>query len=551
MGIYSRLSTAKYTSAGFYAKFNVGAYYAQITQRLVEDGKLPKLDVWRYSNEEHVENAPPFLAYSTNWLYFIAKNFNINILDFTAIFNILIFIFMNIIGIVYLYRKFKTIYPSLIFIFLSASLPYIVYMQRFSGYTEECLGVFLIFLISIFEIQRRNDRKSAYIETIFLTLLLLTWQQFHMVLLIIFLSNLFFDKKKLKETLIIFAISMFFSEIITRYVFQSNYSPLNMIYEVTYPLLSQDKNIIKIAMRRGDWAYISWENILDYFSYHGVVIFIFSLMNYFYKKNKNYGEKYLFLGLFFTSILTSIFIKSRYLTIPYLLLFCSFDYEYLVIGNIGNFKKLIKFIFYLTIVSSLGFTIFNYKILINFGYVPVIENKMETTKISDDKSKIILKLKNIGKNQTPDEKSFAGFHVEVFNAKVSSIKVDYPNDVSQIVKKKDARMNDYYWFEIKMNNFNKNNIGEVSFNTKIIDPKKPILIKYRSWIPGFCSLPNRLETMLGLIGDYSGFENSWRNEKCLVRSPSNTDQKEKVCSYKVFAAHSERQEFKCFEQYVK
>lgn len=545
LGIFLRLTTNVYSAKEFYVTNNVVSYYVDITNRLIETGKIPKIDVWRYSDDVMVENAPPFLAILTNFLYQFIKFFDISPLVFIAHFNILIYVIFIILGSMYFYKKLPTIYPMLIFQILLTFLPFSISLQNFGKYTEEFLGVFLIFIVSICEIERNNNKIYRYFEIMFLILLLLTWQQFHLICFIIFLSNLMFRRALMKETILIFIFVFIGAEIVSRVLFDSNYSPVMMIYEAIYPMLKMDSSSIEIAMRRNDWRYLSWNDIVEYLSYAGISIWVFSLINFILKKNKEYHDKYIFLGMTMTILLTYVFIKSRYISLSFLLLFCSTNYQIFVIKDFKQVVRISKNIMLISLLAIMTFFIFNHKLFINYDYQPIIEDRIVTKKQGEDTFLTTITLKNVGGDQTPDKDSFAGYHVEIFNAKVHDIKSIYTYGKSDIIIKNDAQMENYYWFEAKYFSFVRNSVGSVSFILQKIDTSKPITILYRSWIPGYCSIVNRYETMSTMLKDYSQFGNSWRNEKCIVRSPSNISFDKSKCSYKVYAGHVDRQEFYC------
>lgn len=549
-GISVRSITHSYTPSEFYARNNVASYYVDITNRYINTGSIPKIDKWRYSTEEYVENAPPFLALLTRILYLPISYMNISPLSFMAYFNIFLYLVYILIGSMYLYRKFVSFYPVFIFQLLLSFLPFSVYLHNYGRYTEEGLGILLIFLISICEIDRGSKRYWKYIEGSLMIMLLLTWQQFHLIYFIIFASNFLFRKKHLIETIYLIIFTFIGAEVVSRFVLNSNYSPIFMIYEAIFPLIESNKNIIKIAMSRRDWSNLTWQASKAYFSYAGIAVWIFSLINYAYKGHKKYIDKYILLGMIFTLLLTIFFVKSRYILIPYLLLFCSTNFQIYIIKDAKQMRILFLTFVSVACISLMYFFIANHNLLINYNYKPQIKNTISHEELNNDNRKISLTLKNIGQNQTPDKDSFAGFHIEVFNAKVSNIKTNYSFGKSQIIVKKDSQMKDYYWFEVKFYKFDKDVFGNILFDAQKIDINKPIIVKYRSWIPGYCSLFDRIDTMNVLTQDYSLFNNSWRSESCIVRSPANVSQNEKVCDYKVYAAHVQRQTYKCYEEYI-
>ncbi len=544
-GIVLRLKNTYFLPEEIYSSNNVVSYYVDITDSLIKDGNLVKIDSKRYSNKELVENAPPFLPIVTNFLFKYFNWFKISSLNYIANFNLILYVCLFLTFVLAYFFKEKNILKTIFSIFLLTFIPQSIELQMYGRYTEEFLGVFIIIIISFCE-KYCTDGKNRFIRLIPLTLLCLAWQQFHLIFIIFIISNLLFNKNKVTEVILLTLSAILLGEFVSKIVFNSNYSPIGMLYEAIYPLIGNNYDVVKNAMSRNDWKNLNFSSFIQFFSLFGLITFLCSLVTFIFKKNKKYYDKYLFLGMFFTFLLTFFFIKSRFIFLPFYILFIvnNLDYIYFYKSKdfIFFFKKISKFIFlilFLTLVC-------NYRYFFSFNDMPKI--LVDSSYFEKENQQIKFKIKNIGSDQLIDKSSFSGMHIEVFNADVNNIKVNYFYGVSQVVIKNDANMKDYYWFEVKLNEFNKNKFADIFFDVKKINKNKPIRIKYRSWIPQSCSMFNRIVALYTLLPEYTTIENSWRNEKCILRDPVNNSKDSIDCSYKVHAAYFNQQIFKCNEK---
>ena len=161
-----------------------------------------------------------------------------------------------------------------------------------------------------------------------------------------------------------------------------------------------------------------------------------------------------------------------------------------------------------------------------------------------------MKLENKGVDSLKDPASFGGFHIETEGAKIENIISWTDRGQSQIIIKPDAQRENIYWFEAKYSSFKADEFGYLWF--KIIPEKLPVNIYYRAWLPGELTFWQRLKTIMSLSPDFRDWQqNSWRSEETIQRRPANNDASQEFCLIKVFAAHQEIQNFRCFKKALK
>jgi hypothetical protein len=137
----------------------------------------------------------------------------------------------------------------------------------------------------------------------------------------------------------------------------------------------------------------------------------------------------------------------------------------------------------------------------------------------------------------------------VENAGVEDIVSWADQGESQVIIKPDALRGNIYWFEVKFPALKAGESAYVWF--KIVPGSTPVNVYYRGWLPGEPTLWQRLEALTRLTPDYRNWQNSWRNEDAIQRSPANNDASQEFCPVKVYAAHEELQDLRCFKSLLK
>ncbi|MCL4364037.1 hypothetical protein M1328_02245 [Patescibacteria group bacterium] len=303
---------------------NLVAYYYDISNRLYTTGKLPEYDKLRLAPLTVKENAPPVLAitsvlfYKLNHLIFPRVSF----LDFAFYLPIVIYAIWEVIGIFITHKIFKNPWSVAVFLISITLLPIAIYYTKYGMYTEEFLGAFLTFCFFGIYIIWLVERKKQYwfIDLLLLILLEMTWQQFHFVLFVIFVGSIATRQSRtVFLTIILILVSLLISQLFS-WVIGSSYSSIGMLYELYYGLRHFKDKDLQIAMYRADWRHLTFKDIIDSLGFMGFVTIIISTIKLAITSKNNVAYLNLLVGLITSFLLMSVFIKSRVVFLPFLLL---------------------------------------------------------------------------------------------------------------------------------------------------------------------------------------------------------------------------------------
>jgi len=413
-----------------------------------------------------------------------------------------------------------------------------------------------------------KEKKPLFLilSFIFTILLVLTWQQFHLIYVIYGLAMLFsFKGKNVFWGIIFFAIgSLLLAQIVSSLVFHSAYSPIAMIRESYLGLVNYQSEAIQIAMKRGDWRDLSLWEAIKLFSLLGwffwLVGFVFLLTNL----RKKIDYLIIAAGNILSFAVMTFFIKSKFLVLPFFLIMAALGGKILVSRRAVWFylqdilerimqKIKIWHLIGVIILAGLIFFVIKGGWFLQSGNLPQPEMsfyRVATGTVKNGEYRVGLQLTNSGQKSLEEKSAFNGLHIEIENTRVEDIKAYSPFTQTNVVIKPDAQRNNLYWFEVKYALLDSTQWGRIEFTIiPDVSLKKPVTVWYRGWSPGPCPLIERIKVLSDLRKDYrSFFENSWRSENCIIRSPANNEENEPLCQINVFAAHQTLQKFHCFKK---
>ena len=513
---------------------NTASFFYTRSEYLNDDAAYMKYDDLSYAPEIQKEDYPPFLAYFTVVPYKIINPFfDIDFYTFANYFPLFIFvlIFLSILFIVSdLYNKTAAIIAAI----LSAIMPVFITLSNRAYYTEEALGVLLIFWTFYFLIKSKEKKRFTWLTIISLTLLMLTWQVFLIFILGILLLILIRIKSKniLKKYLLILIMPFLIGHIISVYFIDLDYSPVYVVKEFYMGIEKQDSEAFSVAFDRGKLKHMGLERYLDEYTYLGLIFVFLGLLKYF-KKIKH--EKYYVLFIFTVLSLISIinYIKFRFLAAPFILLSASLGLE--AIYNFKYTKLFNKFFeknkYFILMILMIILGIFYYQYF-------VMEPKCETELIGPDNMEIgeeytiEIKVVNKGDDTLCASNAISGLHIEVINATILE-KSAYSMFTKSRISEKRFTENNADWFEAIFDCLKSEETVKVILT--IMPYELPVKLNYRCWMPSKClrKPPEGLK---------EPYRVKWRNEKCLHRAPTEGN----YCDVRVFAGYEEKQESNCF-----
>lgn len=546
LGIRLRLTQSN-NPKEYLASNNVVSYYFDLANYYQKNNKILNFDKYRFAPIIVEENSPPLLFLYSSFFYKIYTTFNkIDFFTYAMYLPIFTNFIFSVIGFYFIYKLTKSYLSSFIFLFISNISSTSVFLTSYGAFKEEFLGVFLMFFSYYFYLSyiKKNRIYDLFYSMFFLTLLILTWQQFH-ITIIIYVFSLFFIKNKKNILYVLFGLllSFLFSQLISVYILSSNYKPFSMLNEFYLGLIKYNDPMMRTAIKRVNWSNLG---LYSYYGYFGItgLFFTISFIYTSLKEKKRTENIFTFICFSFSFLLMYFFTKSRFVFLAAFLL----AIPTLSIQQIkDSFVFFIKIIFNKKNILILFVTVILF-FLINHIYVISKSRPMPEITLYKNNNSVKIMLKNKNNVQSNDKNSFNGFHIEVpgkvpKNIKVWSKKLPKPIHVK---KPSEGNVN---WFEVKKYGFEKDDELWTSFDLEKIDEKTKIYV--RSWIPADCSYIQRFIIWPDLRFAYSDFKkNTWRSEGCIVRSPGEVNDKNKTitnCLIEVYAAHKEKQIYKCYE----
>lgn len=559
---------------------NVNDYYFHRSYYLWQNGALPDADIWNFAPKKMSENIPPLLAYITLPFFtvaafFLPPNYNTtDMLKAALYFPPFFFAGWMIISFFYLKRIFSK-RGIILFLLLMTFIPASVSFFSKNNYDEEILGIILLFVFITSILHYIREKRRVYFWGVLtsITLLELAWQQFTIIFIALLLVVIFTYFKDRKTALMLFStlpLSLLTGHVISRYLLQAAYSPFDILNEAWIFASNFSNPDLQMAMRRNDWSNIGVHGFLDNFGWLGAFLIALGLartaMRRDILKNAVIFSFALVCGLsyFFFSKNVSLFFPIALLTATY-----------------GGETLLSRKLFYETFGTALAFTIKKWRcrpwlkraIIFIFTAAPLfllmdhsawlMREKLSgdiivsiSPKITypGDAQKVEIALQNGSKPTLKELESHAGLHIEVRNATVKNIKAQSPYGTSDIVIKPDAIKNNWYWFETKFPELDKNEQGNISF--EITPENKNAELRVRAWLPDSCSIIMRLAGIYDRRDEFwNPISNGWRHESCIARVPSsqgppNTDYPTVPCVIPVFAGYRLSQNFNCFRYQI-
>lgn len=579
-GFYLRVSNPDSSAAKVY---NVNAYYFYKSQYLNDHGRLPEKDIWSFAPEAFPENVPPLLAYGTVGAFKLAKLFkpDIDFYGLAMFFPVIVYVLWAFFGFWLVIRLFDSRICGFIFVGLLAVAPLSFDLTVYGHYTEESLGAFLFFLALVFLIKFIESKKRVFfwLAVFSLTAFYLVWQQFPL-----FFAGLFFiglieilkeqagRRRLLFHFMLLAVLPLIFGHLISCCLLGTAYSPVSMIYEAWLGAKDMNSDFIRTAMFRQDWRNLYLDEFIALISLAGWILigggFLKSILC---RKEPKYKVILIFSVL--TLAIAVKFFKSRYLALPSFLLIASSAGELFFNKNQKDWQELAGFfrppraffarlssrtkqIFYPAVLILLILLLFFCSCLLfrkkerKLFPLPTIAVSSSLENFGAGGAyKIEMKLANRGGDSFSDPVAFGGLHVEVENAEVENIVSWTDHGESQVVIKPDAQRENIYWFEVKCSGLKSAEAAYAWF--KIIPKVGPVSIYYRGWLPAEPTFWQRLKTMINLAPEYRNWRNSWRSEDAIRRNPANDDVSREFCPVRVFAAHENLQDFRCFKIPVK
>jgi len=509
---------------------NTVSYYYKLSMDLKNENQYP-LD---YSEGlypvKYKENSPPFLALFTFFLYKLSSPLHIDFYYFIIYFPLLMYLSLFIFGFIFVANLYNKT-AGLFFVVLLSIAHLSVKLTVKGYYTEETLGVLLILFSIFFLIKSEKNSNYVFLAILALTLLQLTWQVFIFVLMgvLILLVIKIKSKKHLIKYLAILILPLLLAHMISIYFIGIDYSPISMFKESYLGVRESNTEDFKIAFDRVKLQPMELESFIESYSHIGAVFLIFGL----FICLKNIKQSKYHTILIFT-ILSMVFLlkytKFRFFALVPILIMSSIGLE----AVLNKSEKYKKYFILIALIIAGGF-------LIMANYHPKCNMELsvpEKMKINETYN-ITIQVKNTGKNPLCSNKlfdrnrPFGGLHIEVENAKIINKKV---HSLFTSVQTMDQySINDIDWFEVTIDCLKKSAVSKVKFTVRPY--KLPIKINYRCWIPDKCNEKPSEE----LRPEY---RISWRNEKCLQRSP----EKGQFCKVKVYAGYREKQDYSCFSE---
>ncbi len=561
---------------------NVVAYYYDRASRLINNGAFSPFDQWGFAPLSYPENIPPLLAYITFLIYRLTRfvsDVSFNAQNFILFFPVLLYIAWAIL-VLLIFRSFFSEKSSpfigfLIFVFSPIS----ILLTSFGRYTEEALGLFFFFLCFWLFLKRNEGLRFYIFLNIFLTALVLTWQQFHiffaamaiaMIIDAILKANKI-SKRKVLQGLSLFVIPLILGHFISCYFFKISYSPIQMLKEFWIGIKDFNSEYLLMAMKRRDWAGLSLDNSLKNTGLLFAFLMILGMLRALFDWKK---QKYRYIAIFHgTALLLAFkFSKNTAMILPFGIYVAAIGWESLVeqwsppiyrwaripLNYIRKFwffltnapeKRKRFFVFFAFLILLGTAIIFSFLILKTRLYQkPIaqtiwVEKPSQLEEKASARSKIIIK--NIGGDSLTTSGTTAGIHIELKNAEALNIlgrqrgKLIYPSF------KKDYRRGNVFWFEVVFKPLLKNEEVSVEFDAKKTEEGQ-VTILYRSWLPGSCPIELQQEAVKDLVGKFSNLKiGGWRNEKCIIRDPANDEKDYTYCLVEVFAAHKKPQYYRC------
>ncbi len=330
LGFYWRFGHAE--KVAFLETNNIVSYYYDIAARFNADLVWPQEDIWHFAPGRAVENAPPFLAYTTVCLYRLVIIFAPDIVfnDFVFFFPVLVFLVWAIVGFYLVKRIFGRFRFSLIFLLLLSLAPNSINLTKFGHYTEEALGAFWLFLAFSFFMLWQKKRKKAFLvgSLFFAVLLVLTWQQFHIIFAVYgLLVALLLFGGKIKEAggvLAAVLVSLGAAQIFSIYFLHSAYWPSQMIYESYLGLAGYNSDFLRIAMTRRDWGNLTFIKAINYFGIWGSLAWLVGFARLLPDFKKSGEGVYLLIANLMAATLMFFFVKSVFVFFPFFLITASY-----------------------------------------------------------------------------------------------------------------------------------------------------------------------------------------------------------------------------------
>ncbi|MBI2637918.1 MAG: glycosyltransferase family 39 protein, partial [Candidatus Sungbacteria bacterium] len=275
-------ANARESGANMRVEYNtVASYYFDKSSRLFADGELPAVDKWDFAPLQHEENAPPLLAYLTVWSYKVFSIFSGNSFEeFVYGFPVLIYgLWLLALAFIFsdLFNRWIAFAGALLFSFMSVSIE----LTRRGLYFEETVGNLFLFL-SIYFIYKifsepRTARSWSAGAILAITALALSWQQFPVfygvaVIAFLLIPDRSDQKRLFVRWSLVLVVPLFLGHAIARYLVGTDYSPFAMIRELMLGFQMYGDPDLTLAMRRGDWADLTWRGFYRYFGWLGLVL---------------------------------------------------------------------------------------------------------------------------------------------------------------------------------------------------------------------------------------------------------------------------------------
>ena len=490
-------------------------------------GSYPSFDNYSLSPLSVPEDYPPLLPHLSVNLYKILRLFNIQFETYILYFPVIVYTLLFFSGF-FLIKKLFNYRTALIFVCLIVITPLSKHLTSKGYYTTESLGLLFTFFFIYCFIRLQDKKLNILFCSLWLTLLILTWQMFVFIYVFIIISLIihYKNKKLLTKYILLLIVPLIFSHLISVYFFNIGYSPFLVFKELYIGVISRNTPDFIMAFNRYKLTPITLQSFIKDFTIFNYIFLMIGLFGCFNKiKCQKYQHILVIGGLSIISLL--IFHKYRFIAMIGVMIISSIGVDFLVSIYKWNNKR--KNIILLLIILLLSITLGNYFLSPRC----VVELQEPIGGLSLNKSyNTTFILKNEGsdayysKNKFEQNKPFSGLHFEIENAIVSNI------TLNNKTYKPHIRNQNIYWYEVGFSPFNSGEINNITVT--FIPLKLPVKIYYRCWIPQYCDL----KSPSGLKPQYSV---PWRNEKCLHRMPT----KGILCKVPVFAGYTERKDFYC------
>jgi hypothetical protein len=318
---------------------NITSYYYDISARFNADLIWPQKDIWHFAPGQAVENVPPLLAYATVYSYRIARFFAPNLAFDNWAFSLPVWIFLiwAAAGFFLTKRIFGGLLFPTMFLILLALTPNSSALMKFGHYTEEFLGSFFLFLAFAFFALWQKERRKIFLGSSLISaaLLILTWQQFHIIFVIYGLAALIFlIKGKIKDFLDVLILSggaLLLAQILSICFLRSAYLPSQMMYEAYLGLAGYSSGFLKLAMSRTDWGNLTFAKAINYFGIWGSLAWLAGFARLLVDFKKNRENAYLLWANLATAVLMFFFVKSAYVFLPFFLITAAYGGGQLIV----------------------------------------------------------------------------------------------------------------------------------------------------------------------------------------------------------------------------